>query len=149
MKVIFLQHVVNVGHIGEVKEVSDGYARNFLFPKKLAKEFTQEEEKKMKEKQKKQEEHRRNMTENRNDIYDKLNGHEFTFVLPKTETGKSYGGVGEKDIIEKIETNLHIKFAKSDIAMPDGHIKKIGKHQVFVKVWWGLSAKVLIKVTDK
>lgn len=134
MKVIFLQHVINVGHIREIKEVSVGYARNFLFPKKLAKEFTADEEKRLKDKEKKLEEHRRNLTENRNEIYEKLNATELTFVLEKTDTGKSYGSVGEKDIIEKLEKDYRLTFAKADIVMPEGHLRKIGKHQIFVKV---------------
>lgn len=59
MKVIFLEHVINVAKAGEIKEVSSGYAANFLFPKKLAKPYTTGVENKLKaEKQKKESDRR-------------------------------------------------------------------------------------------
>lgn len=149
MKVIFLEHVINVGKKWEIKEVSVGYARNFLFPKKLAKEFSKEEELKLKEKQKKDEEKRRNMMENRNDIYDDLNGKEVHFTLEKTTSWKSYGSVWEKDIIDVLEKQTKLNFTKSDIHMPSWHIRKIGKHDVFVRLGWWVSAKIIICVDEK
>lgn len=59
MKVIFLQHVLHVAKPGEVKEVSSGYAANFLFPKNLAKPYTKQIEQELKQKEQKKESNRR------------------------------------------------------------------------------------------
>jgi len=73
MKVLFLKLVPNVGHVGEMKEISDSYARNFLIPKGLAKKLTPEEEKNLLIQEKKQEESRRNLIENKHKILETLN----------------------------------------------------------------------------
>ena len=59
MKVIFLEHVLHVAKAGEVKEVSSGYASNYLFPKKLAQAFTKEMEKRLGAESQKKESERR------------------------------------------------------------------------------------------
>ena len=146
MKVLFLKHVINVGKEWEIKEVSSWYASNFLFPKSLAKEFTEAEEKKMKVKKKKEEEDRRMKTEGRHEIYEKMNGKEIFFDVDASIDGKVFGWIGEKDIIEKIKKVFWIDFSKSDIVLADGHIKKVGKHYIYVTIWSGESAKLFITV---
>ncbi len=149
MRVIFLQHVINVGKVWEVKDVATGYARNFLFPKKLAKEFSDEDEKKLKEKMKKQEQEKLYMKLNRNELFDKLNGKELEFILEKSNTGKTYGSIWEKDIIDRLKKDFTLNLTKWDIDLPGGHLKKIGKHDVFLKLGGGVSAKLIVKVSDK
>ena len=149
MRVIFLQHVINVWKVWEVKEVATGYARNFLFPKKLAREFSPEDERKQKDKQKKIEQEKLYMKLNRNELFEKINGKEFEFILEKSQWGKTYGSVGEKDIMEKLKKDMGLTLSKSDIEFSDGHIKKIGKHNVFINLWGWVSAKIIVKVWEK
>jgi ribosomal protein L9 len=146
MKVLFLKHVINVGKPWEIKEVSSWYASNFLFPQSLAKEFTVLEEKKFLAKKKKEEEDRRMKTEGRHEIYEKMNWKELFFDVDASSDWKVFGWIGEKDIIQKISKVFWIDFSKSDIVLSDGHIKKVGKHYIYVKIWSGQSAKLFITV---
>ncbi|MDP5039135.1 MAG: 50S ribosomal protein L9 [Candidatus Gracilibacteria bacterium] len=144
MKVLFLQLVPNVGHIGDVKEVSDSYASNFLIPKGLAKKLTPQEEKELKEKQKKQEAQRRELAENKFEIIEKLNQKTLIFPSKKQENGKIFGSVGEKEVIKKINDDFKVKLEKKHIDMgEDGHLKKVGKKDIFIK----LSPKAMAKIT--
>lgn len=146
MKVIFLKNVLHVAKQWEVKEVKDGYATNFLFPKWLAKEYSHDIEKKISEQKQKKENQRRDIVEHRNEIFEQMNGKTISFELPKSEGGKIFWSIGEKDVIEKLKQQFKLHFWKSDIEMPDGHIKKSGTHTIFVKIWGGTMVKIIIEI---
>jgi large subunit ribosomal protein L9 len=120
--------------VGDIKEVSDSYARNFLIPKGLAKQVTTQDEKMLENQKKKQEQQRVFKLENRNGLFEKLNGKEFEFHLSTTPAGKKFGSIGEKEIIEALEKDIKIKFTKSDIELLGGHIKKPGRFDALVKL---------------
>lgn len=144
MKVLFLQLVPNVWHIWDVKEVSDSYASNFLIPKWLAKKLTPQEEKELKEKQKKQEAQRRELAENKFEIIEKLNQKTLIFPSKKQENWKIFGSVWEKEVIKKINDDFKVKLEKKHIDMwEDGHLKKVWKKDIFIK----LSPKAMAKIT--
>ncbi|NDK08483.1 50S ribosomal protein L9 [Candidatus Gracilibacteria bacterium] len=143
MKVMFLQHVINVGKVGEIKEVNDSYARNFLFPKNFAKQITKADEKMLEDKKKKLEKNRINKVTNRHDIWEKLNGKIYNLTLNKDASGKTFGSITEKELIDLLKKEEKLTFTKSEIVM-DGHIKKLGKHDVFVKLGAGEMAKIII-----
>lgn len=145
MKVLFLKLVPNVGHVGEMKEISDSYARNFLIPKGLAKKLTPEEEKNLLIQEKKQEESRRNLIENKHKILETLNGQTLLFKAKTLENGKMFWWIWEHDIIQKISKEFKIELEKKHIDMVDGHIKKIGKKDIYIKLWDAM-AKITIIV---
>lgn len=146
MKVLFLEHVVNVGKPGDIKDVKPGYALNMLFPKKLAIELTPAEEKKYKEKIKKEDAHRRELIENRHNISEQLNNKVLNFSLKTSQSGKVFWGIGEKDIITEIKNNFKIELSKKHIDLPDWHIKKVGETYIFIKLWKDAMAKVKVLV---
>jgi large subunit ribosomal protein L9 len=146
MKVLFLQLVANVGHPWEIKEVSDSYARNFLIPKGYAKIFTSQDQESLVSKKKKTEQQRVYKLSNRREIWELLNGKEFSLSLTQ-ENGKVFWSIGEKDIRDLLEKHYKLTFAKSDIDFPSGHIKKHWKHDVLIKIWGGMAAKILITVS--
>lgn len=146
MKVLFLELVPNVGHKWDIKEISDAYARNFLIPKKLAKKLTPDEEKKLLEAQKKQEAHRRELVENRHTIVQKLNGKTLTFQATLWTNGKMFGSIWEKDIIDRVSKEFGIKLEKKHIDMQDGHIKKLWKKDIYIKLSQDSMAKLTIIV---
>lgn len=145
MKVLFLKLVPNVWHVWEIKEVSDSYARNFLIPKGLAKKVDLEEEKKLAQEEKKKEEARRNLVENKHKIIETLNHKELSFQAKKLENWKMFWGIWEHEIIERIQKDFWVKLEKKHIEMLDGHIKKIWKKDVYVKLWDSM-AKITIIV---
>lgn len=145
MKVIFLQHVVNAWKQWEIKEVNDSYARNFLIPKKLAKQFTKLDEKNLENKKKKDEKNRVVKVEQRQELWDKLNWKIFDFEISKDESWKIFWSVWEKEIIDLLKKEINLDFTKWEINM-DWHIKKSGKYDVFVKLWDWVMVKIIINI---
>lgn len=145
MKVLFLKLVPNVGHAWEIKEISDSYARNFLIPKWLAKKLSPEEEKQLQAQEKKQEESRRNLVQNKHKIIEALNGKTLVFKAKTLDNGKMFGWIGEHDILERISKDFKIDLEKKHIDMLNGHIKKIGSKDIYVKLWESM-AKITIIV---
>lgn len=146
MKVIFLQHVVNVWKVGEIKEVNDSYARNFLFPKNYAKKLTEKEENELKNKKKKEEKNRIQKVEHRHEIWETLNWKNFNISLNKDSSWKTFWSITEKEIIELLKKEEKLTFTKSEIVMQEWHIKKLGKHDIFIKLWSWEMAKIIINV---
>lgn len=146
MKVLFLQLVPNVGHVWEVKEVSDAYATNFLIPKKLAKRLTPQDEKKLLEENKKQEAQRRELIENRHKIVEQLNGQNFEFQAKIGENGKMFGSIAEKDIIQEVKKKFKIELQKKHIVMDNGHIKKLWSENIYIKLSEDSMAKIIVTV---
>jgi len=134
MKVLFLQLVPNVGHQWEIKDVSDSYARNFLIPKGFAKRLTPQEEKDLKRQEKQKEQKRRETVQNKQQILDALSGKTLIFQAQTHANGKMFGGIGEHDILQKIAKEHDITLEKKHIVMMDGHIKKTGTFDVYVKI---------------
>lgn len=149
MKVLFLEHVINVWKPWEIKDVKPWYAANMLFPKKLAIELTPQAEKEHKAKLKREENHKRQLIEDRHRISETLNGQKFEFTLKTWANDKVYGGVWEKDIIREIKKKFKIELTKKHIDMPDGHIKKLWVATCFVKLWKDAMAKIFIHINKQ
>lgn len=147
MKVLFLEHVINVAKKWDIKEVSAWYAANMLIPKWLAKELTPQAEKELKEQIKKDQKHRQELIENRHHIVEELTGEKFEFRVKTGAGDKVYWGIWEKDIIRKIKSKFKIELTKKHINMPDGHIKKLGETQVYIKLGKDAMAKIFIILT--
>lgn len=146
MKVLFKKHVINVGKPGEVKEVKPGYAQNFLFPQGHAIEYTPAVAKNMKATQRKDEAHRRELVENRHSLVEILNGKWLNFSLKSGGNNKVYGGIGEKDIIAAVKKQFKIELTKKHIQLMDGHLKTLGQHDVYVKLWKDAMAKMQVEI---
>lgn len=148
MKVILNQDVKGQGKKGQLVEVSDGYARNFLLPRKLAKEATSENINVMKG-QAEAEEYRK-MTELEQAKKDAAKIEEVIVELTAKagENGKLFGSITGKDVAEALKMQHHIKLDKKKFAMSDG-IKVLGTTIVDVKVYPGVTAKLKVKVTEQ
>lgn len=147
MKVIFLQDVKGKGKTGEVKEVAEGYARNFLLPKKLAAEATKEamnnlELKKASETKKKQQE----QLEAQN-LADKINKATVVIKTKAGEAGRLYGAVTTKQIAEELEKQA-IKLDKRKIVLPDA-IRSLGVTKVDVKLYPKIQATLTVQVIEE
>ena len=149
MRVLFLKHVINVGKPWEIKEVKPGYAANMLFPQWLAVELTPEAEIKHKDKLKKDEKHRMELIENRHIIAEELNHKKLEFTVKTWSNHKVYWWIWEKDIIEEVKKRFKFELTKKHIDMPDGHLKKIGEHSVYIKLWKDAMAKIFIVINEE
>lgn len=145
MKVVLNQDVKGLGKKLQVVEVSEGYARNFLLPKKLAvvadnKNLSEAQGKISSQKFKKQTE-----LEKANEIKAVLEKGYIEFKHKVGEGSKLYGSVTEKDIAEKIKEKFNIEVNKKKISISDP-IKNLGAYTVNVKLYEGVIAKLKISV---
>jgi large subunit ribosomal protein L9 len=145
MKVILLQDVKELGKKDTAVNVSDGYARNFLFPRKLAVEASEGAMKTIADKRS-SEVNKKNMeVKAAKELADKLNKVEVTIKAKTGENGKLFGSITNKDIADIIKNEHKITLDKKKIAIDA--IKAIGVYHAEIKVYPEISAKVKITVT--
>jgi len=148
MKVILLEDVKNLGEKNSIKEVKDGYARNYLLPKGLAVEATKSNisminSKKEAEKIKKDKE-----LENAQTLVDKLNNAAVEIKAKAGENGKLFGSITTMDIAETLKKDLGIEIDKKKISMPEA-IKNLGNYEVEIKLYPGISSIVKVNIVEE
>lgn len=151
MKVIFLQHVLHVAKQGEIKEVSSGYAANFLFPKNLAKPYTKQVEKSLQQKEQKKEADRRMLLGGKQEIVDALEHKVFEFHLKTDATHKKvYGSISPKDVAEYISKKFHFPLTKKHIDFGGTHnaLKQLGDHDIYVNLWENYAVKAIVRISS-
>lgn len=146
MKVILNQDVKGQGKKGDLVEVSDGYARNFLLPKNLAKPATKENINVMKGQQESREYRQQKELEEAQEIAKKISEISVLLKAKSGENGKLFGSITSKDVSEELTKQHHIKIDKKKFQMPDG-IKTLGVTQVEIKIHAGVSAKLKVEVS--
>lgn len=144
MKVILLQDVKGVGKEGQVVEVSDGYGRNFLLKKKLAKESTVANLNEVKLKQGAQAEHEKRALQAAEDLKKDLGGKTFTLKMKSGEGGKLYGAVTSADVSDVLKKNGY-DIEKKQVVI-DNAIKMVGTFGVRIKLHPKVSCQVNINV---
>ena len=147
MKVILLCDVKGQGKKDQIVDVSDGYARNFLFPQKNAipadAKATNELKNKAEAQQFKINEDRKAAQA----LADKINGVEIEIIMGHGADGRLYGSVTAKDIAEELKRKLSIDIDKRKIQLKES-IRAYGKHDVQIKVHPEISAKFIVYVHD-
>ncbi len=147
MKVILLADVKGQGKKGDLINTSDGYARNFLFPKKLAKPADAGSIKEIESKRESEAFHLAEEKKKAQATKDFLADKALVFKTTGGADGRLYGAVTTKDVSEKIEKELGLKIDKRQILLSDT-IKTTGEYTVKVKLFQGIVAdlKVLVEV---
>lgn len=144
MKVILTQDIKGQGKKGQLVEVSDGYGKNFLLPKGLAKEATKENINVMNS-QKEAEAYKKQMAlEDAQALAKKLGELTVTIKAKAGDNGKLFGSVTSKEVTEMLMQQHHIKVDKKKLVLPDG-IKALGTTNVDIKLHPGVTG--VIKVT--
>ncbi len=132
MKVILLHDVPNIGRKYEIKNVSDGYARNFLFPRKLARIATMQNIQDI-EKQKKRHEQEKEIQK---DILEKniaaLDGLEISITEKANEKGHLFAGIRKEEISKILKEQKHLDIPSGIIEL-EKPIKEIGEYKIKVK----------------
>ncbi|MBO5349063.1 MAG: 50S ribosomal protein L9 [Clostridia bacterium] len=147
MKVILLDNIKGVGKKDEVINASDGYARNFLFPKKLAVEATNENMNKLKAK-KQSEQYKKDVEkENAQKIAKQLDDITLSIKVKAGENGKIFGGVTSKEISEELKKQYKIEVDKKKIVLNE-NIKNIGSFDINIKLYEGVTGKLKVKVVS-
>ena len=145
MKVILKADIKGVGKKDQVINASDGYARNFLFPKNLAVEANAENMSKLKAKQDSNAFKKSQEKEEAQKIADKLSKILLKIKVKAGANGKIFGGVSSKEIAESLEKQYQIKVDKKKIDLKDT-IKTLGTFSVDIKLFEGVIGKVKIDV---
>lgn len=146
MKVILLQNIKNIGKAGEIKEVSDGFARNFLFPKKMAEVATLETVVEAEKKKKEIFEKEQKEIEGLEKIKKELNGKKIT-IKAKSEKGKLFGSITSKDISSELKKqNFNIKEECINLKKP---IKELGENEIEINFGKGIEGKIVLIIEEK
>lgn len=146
MKVILKADVKGLGKKGEMVNASDGYARNFLFPKNLAAPADAQNVTEMK-----------NAEASKQFKYDtekaqaeayakKMEGKTLSFKCKAGTGGKMYGSVTAKDVAAKIKNELSVPVDKRKVSLPD--VKAFGTYTATVKLFQGVTAEVKVQVSE-
>lgn len=147
MKVILLKDVKGTGKQGEVKEVADGYARNFLLSKGLALEATPKNLSDLAGK-KSSEQHKKDVEKaNAQEIADSINKKKITVKAKAGQGGKLFGSVTSGNIADVIEKQLGHKVDKKKISSAE--IKAFGTYEAEIRLYNGISAKVTVDVVEE
>ena len=147
MKVIFTQDVKGSGKKGEIKNVSDGYARNFLIAKGLAVEATNKNLSDLEGKQASQQ-HKIDVEKaEANRIAGVINGKRLTIKAKAGSAGKLFGAVTSSQIAEQIEVQFGEKVEKKKVSLKS-EIKNFGEYEADIKLYSGISAKITVEVTE-
>ncbi|WDC85374.1 50S ribosomal protein L9 [Caloramator sp. mosi_1] len=148
MKVILKADIKGVGKKDEVINVSDGYARNFLFPKKLAVEATEGNLRVLEEQKAKEAEKKREEIKAAQELVKKLATLTVEVAVKVGDNGKIFGSVTSKDIADALKKQHNIDIDKKKIDLPEA-IKIAGVYTVDVKVYPEVTGKLKVSILQK
>ena len=148
MKVILKADIKGVGKKDEVINASDGYARNFLFPKNLAVEANNENMNKLRAKQNSMKFQKNQEKEEAIKIADKLKRISLRIKVKAGENGKIFGGVSTKEISKELEIQHGINIDKKKIDLKET-IKTLGVHNIEVKLFEGVTGILKVDVISE
>jgi large subunit ribosomal protein L9 len=148
MKVVFLQDVPNVARAGEMKEVADGYARNFLIPKKLAAQADPKMmnaiEAQVRARARQVAQTEAEMTE----LASQLDGKEITIKARVGANDRLYGSITSGDIIAEIEKSFGVIVDKRKIELEDP-IRELGSHEVPIRLTRDIVPSITVTVSEE
>ncbi|HHX52426.1 MAG TPA: 50S ribosomal protein L9 [Erysipelothrix sp.] len=148
MKVILLADVKNYGKKGEVVNVSDGYARNFLFPRKLAVDANKHTLKKLDQQVAEEKRQDKANKKEAQDLASKLKNMEVIFEVSTGEEGRVFGSVSSKQIVEEFEKQYGIKLDRRKFKDPKP-INTLGLNKVEIELYKGVIGQLVVRLKEK
>lgn len=146
MKVILKQDVKSLGKKGELVNTSDGYARNFLFPRGLAVEANAQAMSELKNKENAEKFRIKTETENAQAAAEKIKGKTVRFSVSAGQGGRLFGSVTTKEIAEKIKKEFGVDVDKKKISV--GEIKSYGTYTAEIKLYQGITTEIFVFVGE-
>ncbi len=147
MKVVFLQKIPSVAREGEVKEVAPGYARNFLFPRGLARPAIPEVLRKLEQQREIRARRRAREEEEARALAEKIDGLELVFQKRLGSRGRLYGSVSANAIAQELGQRGY-KIGKTQVRLEEP-LRELGTHEVEVELATGIVARLRIVVEGK
>lgn len=147
MKVIFTQDVKGTAKAGEVKDVSEGHARNFLIPRGIAMEANAANLKILEDKKKSEAKKAAKIKAEAEELGVKLESKTVTLKAKSGEGGKLYGAITAKEIAQETKKQTQLEIDKRKIEMEP--IRSLGTYNLVVKLHPEVSAKLKVHVTEE
>ncbi|MCI8832893.1 MAG: 50S ribosomal protein L9 [Clostridia bacterium] len=147
MKVILNSDIKGVGKKNEIINASDGYARNYLFPKKLAVPADTQNMNVLNAKKASQQHKKDLECEEAKKVQEKMKTIVLKITTKAGENGKTFGSITSKEIAESLEKQFKIKVDKKKVVLPE-QIKTLGTYIVDVKLYEGVVGKLTVSVTE-
>ncbi|TXH90865.1 MAG: 50S ribosomal protein L9 [Rhodoferax sp.] len=145
MQIILLEKVVNVGNLGDIVKVKDGYARNFLIPSGQARRATAEAKAAFEAKRAELEKAAAAKLAECQALGEKLAGTTIKLTQKAGVDGRLFGSVTNHDIAEELTKNGY-KVAKAQVRMPNGPIKMVGDSKVDVSLHTDVTVEITVSV---
>lgn len=145
MKVILTQDIKSVGKKGQIINASDGYARNYLLPKKLAVVADNTNLNELKTKQDANKYKKDMSRASAEELAQKMKDFELIFKIKAGENGKTFGSVTAKDIAEALNKKYFVEVDKKKIGLNDA-IKTLGTYNIEIKLFEGITGKLKVNV---
>ena len=147
MKVILLEDVKALGKKGEIVNVNDGYARNFILPKKLGMEATSKNLNDLKLQKANEDKKAQALLDEANELAKKIEAGKVTLAIKVGEGGRTFGSVSSKEIAAEVKKQMNLNIDKKKIQLKDS-IKTLGTHNVPVKLHAKVTAELKVVVTE-
>ena len=148
MKVVLLEDVKSLGKKGDIVEVSEGYARNFIIPKKKGVEANHENLNTLKLQKANEEKIAKEKLEAAKELAAKLNEASVSLTIKGGKDGRTFGSVSSKEIEEAIKSQLGLEIDKKKLVIAEP-IKTFGNHEVKVKLHKDVTAALKVKVGEE
>ncbi len=145
MQVILMEKVANLGNLGDVVKVKDGFARNFLIPQGKARRATQENLKAFEAKRAELEKAQSEQLRKAQEHGAKLEGFMLQVTQKAGPDGRLFGSVTNYDIVEGLEKQGH-KVERAQIRMPQGPLKQVGDYPIQVALHTDVTATITVSV---
>ncbi len=147
MKVILRSDVPTLGRSGDVKQVSDGFARNYLIPRRLAAAADASAMRAWESSRERRAKKAQARTEEAKALAAKISGVSLSFARPSGAEGKLFGSVGKTDIVKSLKTCGYA--VDKNAVILDSPIKTLGDHEVEVRLLPDVGAKVKVTVAAR
>ena len=148
MQVVLLEDVKSLGKKGEVVKVNDGYARNFIFPKKLGVEATSANLAKLKQQKAYEAKVAAEQLAEAKALAEALAGKKLEMKAKVGEGGRLFGAIASKEIAQEVQKQIGLTVDKKKIVLPEP-IKTLGTHEVSIRVHKDVTAKLTVNVTEE
>ncbi len=145
MQIILLEKIANVGNLGDVVKVKDGYARNFLIPHGKAKRATPENLKAIEARRADLEKAAADKLAGAQALAEKIEGTALRITQKAGVDGRLFGSVTNVDVVEALKAQ-GVEVEKAMVRMPNGPLKQVGDHPVSVALHTDVSANITVTV---
>ncbi len=148
MQIVLLEDVKTLGKKGEVVKVNDGYARNFILPKKLGVEATAKNLNDLKLQKANQEKRAAEQFAEAKALAEKIESLSVTLTMKAGENGKAFGSVSGKEIAAAAASQAGLAIDKKKLLLAEP-LKTFGTHEVPIKLHKDVTAKLTVKITEE